>query len=428
MATAYELPKVSGSKSTSDGAIKYTRSWRIVKTSRSESFDVPTTIGVDVGSLYPGSTNVYCTDVSHQPDGESLMSVIATATYSTPRGGGGGGRPTPDLSVAPGLRPATVTMSASAETIDSQQYILDPLASPGSAASQRGLAIQPTGEIVSGLKRPATSVSFTLSQWESSNPTAKAIYAGSVNDDTIYIAGSGFPARSVYLESVSYSPKTETWQGAQYDGWQVTYVFKFRSNVQRVLINIDPATGIATDDEMDDVDIGWDQAIPLRGLNCLNTMDTPYPVDQYAFSLVKDEEGIRFGDAKTDPADPPTKDEGTLRIQVGGSAKSAWYAGTIFTPLVASGCIDAVSVEGKVVRAMVSSPTSEGGFAQSPCSQPIPLNPDGTPRARYDGLNGAKTTDADYLWRGTMDDARNAVLAYRRGIYNAEDFSLLGVR
>lgn len=427
MATAYELPKVSGSKSSNDGAIKYTRSWRIVKTSRNEVFDVPTTIGVDVGSLYPGSTNVFCTDVSHQPDGESLMSVIATASYSTPRIGPAN-RPTPDLSIAPGIRPATVTMSASAETIDSQQYILDPLAAAGTPASERGLAIQPTGEIISGLKRPATSISFSLVQWESSNPTIKASYAGSVNDDLIYIAGSGFPARSVYLESVAYSPKTETWQGSQYDGWQVTYVFKFRSNVQRVLINIDPATGIAIDDEMDDVDIGWDQAIPLRGLNCLNTMTTPYPVDQYAFSLVKDGEGIRFGDAKANGTDPPTKDEGALRLQVRGANASAWYAGTIFTPLAASGCIDVLSVEDTVVRAMVSSPTSEGGFAQSPCSQPIPLNPDGTPRARYDGLNGAVPTDADYLWRGTMKSAQDAVLSYRRGIYNAVDFTLLGVR
>lgn len=429
MATAYELPRNTGSKTASDGAIKYTRVWRVVKSTRDEVFDVPAATGVDIGSLYPGSTNIYCTDISQAPDGDSLMAVIATANYSTPRGGSGSGGkpPTPDLSLAPILRPATITMSASAETIDAQQYILDPLAAAGTPAADRGLAVQPTGEIISGLKRPATSVTFTISQWEAVNPTLKAQSAGTVNDADVVIAGATFQKRSLYVESVAYSPKTETWQGTQYDGWQVTYSLKFRSNIQRVLVNIDSATGVATDDVMDDVDIGWDQAIPLRGLNCLNTMTTTYPVDQFAFSFIKDAEGIRFGDPWS-PGDPTTKDRGAVRLFVNGLPKSAWWAGTLFDPQFPNGVTEFVAIEGKVVRAMVSSPTSEGGFSQSPCSQPIPLNPDGTPRARYDGINGAEPGDADYLYRGTIKSAQDAVLSYRRGIYDASDFSLLGVR
>ena len=76
---------------------------------------------------------------------------------------------------------------------------------------------------------------------------------------------------------------------------------------------------------------------------------------------------------------------------------------------------------------MVPSPTTAGGFAQAPAGQPIPLNVDGTPRARY-SPDGAAPADSDYLFRGTISDPTKAVLSYRRGIYDATDFTALGIR
>lgn len=429
MATAYEIPQDTAQKASSDtgsSALGYTRSWRIVKSTRSETVDIPTTIGVDIGSVYPGSSNVTCTALSSQPDGDSLMSIIATATYASPKNIGATAGV--DRTIAPGLRPATVQMSSSFEMVDTNFYILDPLATAGTVASKKAFAVQPTGELISGLKRPSPVVNFTIVQWESSDPTSKASYVGKVNSNTVTIGGEAMQPRSLLCNGISYSPQTETWQGSEYTGWQVTYNLSFRVNKQIVLQNIDSATGEATDDVMAEDDIGWDQAIPLRGLNCLNTMDSPDPIDPYAFQLKPGPKGIKFGAQQTGGYTSPTATTGPVKIFVNGAEVSAWWNGTEFLNAADTTTVEeALSVDGSVVRAMVASPTSAGGFSQSPSGQPIPLNIDGTPRARYN-KDGADPLDADYLFRGYIADPLTAVLAYRRGIHDSEDFTGLGIR
>ena len=146
MATAYEMATGTSGKSMSDGtgsALQYTRSWKLVKSSRNEAYDVPTTIGVDIGSQLPGVSDVYCTNLTDNPEGDSLMVRRITATYSSPKNNGR--RPNQDLGVAPWLRSSVTTMDAASESIAAQQYIMDPLAAAGTEASKRSLAVQPTG-------------------------------------------------------------------------------------------------------------------------------------------------------------------------------------------------------------------------------------------------------------------------------------------
>jgi hypothetical protein len=55
-------------------------------------------------------------------------------------------------------------------------------------------------------------------------------------------------------------------------------------------------------------------------------------------------------------------------------------------------------------------------WEQVDSAQPIPLNPDGSPRMRWNLANN-----------GVLP-AEQAILAYRRGIYPQTDFAQLGIR
>jgi hypothetical protein len=428
MATAYEMATGTSGKSASDGtgsALQYTRSWKLVKSSRNEAYDVPTTIGVDIGSQLPGVSGVYCTNLTDNPEGDSLMVRRITATYSSPQNSGR--RPNQDLGIAPWLRSAVTTMDAVSESIPAQQYILDPVAAEGTAASKRSLAVQPTGELIDGLTRPDPTIRFQISQFETADPTAKSKYISGLNSLPVIIGGVSFPPRTLILNGISARKQTESYAGVETSGWLVTYSVAYRRNTQRVLVNIDPATGVAIDDEMDDVDIGWDIAVPLRGLNCINLFDdavnTGYPVDPFALSLLSNEDGVVIGF----PQATVGVAVGPIRVLVDGDEWSAFFAGTEFENLAGT-IIDADSntTEKQICRAMVTNPTTAGGFSQKPASSPIPLNPDGSPRGRY-RPDGFTDIDDEYYFGGSKV-AENAVLAYRRGVNDAFDFALLGVR
>ena len=429
MATAYEMATGTAGKSVSDGtgsALQYTRSWKLVKSSRNEAYDVPATVGVDIGSQLPGVSGVYCTNLTDNPEGDSLMVRRITATYSSPKNNGR--RPNQDLGVAPWLRSSVTTMDAASESIAAQQYIMDPLAAAGTEASKRSLAVQPTGELIDGLTRPDPTIRFQISQFETSDPTAKAQYISGLNSLAVTIGGVVFPPRTLILNGISSRPQTESYAGTETSGWTVTYSVAYRRNTQRVLVNIDSATGVATDDAMLDVDIGWDIAVPLRGLNCINFYDDAvnagYPVDPFALSLLTGEDGVVLGGLiGTDPA----AECGPIRVLIDGTEKSAYFAGTEFDNLDGtSPKADSVTTEKQICRAMVTNPTTAGGLSQKPASSPIPLNPDGSPRGRY-RPDGYTDIDDEYYFAGSKV-AKNAVLAYRRGVNDAFDFALLGVR
>lgn len=431
MATAYEMGTGTSGKSVSDGtgsALQYTRTWKLVKESRNEAYDVPLTIGVDIGSPFPDPSagEVYCVSLSDDPVGDSLMVRRITATYTSPKNGGK--RPNQKLGTPPWQRPAVTTMDATSEYISSQQYILDPLAAEGTEAAQRALAIQPTGELIEGLTRPDPTIRFQISQFETDDPTEKVQYVSGVNSLPVTIGGVPFPPRTLILNGISARPQTETYGGQEISGWIVTYSVAYRRNTQRVLVNINPATGVAIDDTMDDVDIGWDIAVPLRGLNCINhfgsAVNAGYPVDPFALSLLTGEDGVVLGGViGTDP----TAETGPIRIEVGDTEKSAYFAGTEFLNLNGTSVDpDSPTAKGQICRAMVTNPTTAGGLSQKPAASPVPLNPDGSPRGRY-RPDGYTPIDDEYYFAGSKV-ARNAVLAYRRGVNDAFDFDVLEVR
>ena len=429
MATAYEMATGTSGKSASDGtgsALQYTRSWKLVKSSRNEAYDVPATIGVDIGSQLPGVSGVYCTNLTDNPEGDSLMVRRITASYSSPQNSGR--RPNQDLGIAPWLRSSVTTMDAASESISAQQYIMDPLAAAGTEAAKRSLAVQPTGELIDGLTRPDPAIRFQLSQFETSDPTTKARYISGLNKNATTIGGVVFPPRTLILNGISYRPQTETYGGSEVSGWVVTYTISYRRNTQRVLVNINPSTGVAVDDAMLDVDIGWDIAVPLRGFNCVNLYDaavnTGYPVDPFALSLLSNEDGVVFGSAI---AGSPPDESGPIRVRVNGVEKSAYFAGTEFNNLDGTEIKPSSSTtERQTCRAMVTNPTTAGGLSQKPASSPVPLNPDGSPRGRY-SPTGFTDIDDEYYFAGTSNPI-NAVLAYRRGVNDAFDFVNLEIR
>ena len=424
MATAYEQNAGLAEKTSGGGnAIKYVRKWKVVKSTRNESYDVPTLIGVNTGDQWPGGGEIYCTSLTDSPDGDSLMVRVITATYASPAntaggggGGGGGGssqrQPGRDIGVSPLLRPAVVTFDASFEMTSTATWYDDPFNSDG-----HPVAMQPTGEIVDGVQQPQPITTITIAQYENdTKPTAASLAAvGSLNDADFSISGIVFPKRTLLLKGISARPVTEEWGGVTYKGINATYTLQARTNVQRILAAVNQ-NGLATSDGQVSADIGWDIAVPLRGLNCKQAVSPTYPTDPFALQLHRDENGIVFGDAQ---ANPPNvgNGEGPIRCVINGAEKSVYWGGTKFVDIQGEQINFGQTVKGTIAKGMATSPTSEGGFAQSPSSQAIPLNPDGTPRARLDMVGGAEPGDADYLFRGTLKNPEDAVLSYRRGLY-----------
>jgi len=123
----------------------------------------------------------------------------------------------------------------------------------------------------------------------------------------------------------------------------------------------------------------------------------------------------------------PAAECGPIRVLIDGVEKSAYFAGTEFANLDGtSPKADSDTTEKQICRAMVTNPTTAGGLSQKPASSPVPLNPDGSPRGRY-RPDGYTDIDDEYYFAGSKV-AKNAVLAYRRGVNDAFDFALLGVR
>lgn len=440
MAIAYELNAGQAEKSAgANNTIKYTRTWKVVKATRNESYNVPALIGVDTGSQWPGGGEVYCTNITDSPDGDSMMVRIITATYASPAnaagggGGGGGGKsgggsssrqPGRDIGQAPNVRPAVVTIDSSYEMTSEPAWYHRP-----GVSADRVIATQPTGELVSDLTMPQPTATITVAYFTTNlSPVASFAVArcGYVNSVDWTVQGKIFAPRTVMLRSVSARPCTEEWGGTTYKGTNWTYTFAWRQNYQYVLDTLD-ADGVATSDSQTALDIGWDIAVPLRGMNCKQEMSATYPCDPFAINLLRDENGIVFGAAQ---AAPPAvgPGEGPIRVVLYNNTwRTAYYSGTTFLDLQRQNIWGNGNSRGKIGKAMTVSPTTHGGFSQSPSSQPIPLNPDGTPRARY-APDGAVPADADYLFRGKIKSAANAVLSYRRGIYPSTDFNALGIR
>lgn len=420
MATSYELPVGSGSKTTGDSgaAISYTRKFKIVKDSPGEIFSIPTLLGLDIGSSFPGvgNENITVVSIEDEPDDESRMSRLVTVTYESPSNsgqasggggsGGGGGSSGGSAPSAPNVRPPNVAVDSSFEMIPSNNWIVNPT---NLAAQNNIIAFQPSGEIVEGLTRPARSVVFTITQFVDTDPLALSDLVGHVNNATFTLKGEQFPARTLLLKSISSRPVVQEFQGQQYAGWTYSIQIAYRSNKQWVVADESAAHPWVNSEQ----EIGWDMAVPLRGLNVLNDAHLTggvftYPIDPTAWNLYNTEQGgLKLS----------AQGVGPVPIPVAGATMSAWWAGTRFpTPGSDAGPITSNTCYQQYGRAQVVRQTSTGMWEQADAAQPVPLNPDGSPRARWNLANNG------------IFPAEQAILAYRRGIYPHTDFAQLGIR
>jgi hypothetical protein len=402
MATVYEMPHGTSGKSGGTGslsAVTYMRKWKLIKAAPNEVYNAPQAIGVDIGSQFPGDTVATCVALDDQPDGDSRMVRIITARYESPQNTGKRDNEN-DNNLAPDVRPPRLGIDSSFEMAPTNQWVKNPAAA--TAAQEEVTAFHPNGELVSGLMKPVRSITFTYTQFNSADPSALAGDVGKVNSAPFVIQGVTYPKRTLLLKSVSSKPTVTDWGGSKYAGWTTTVQIAYRENFQWVIDETlaEPWSNVKTE-------IGWDMAVPLKGMNVLND-DSTYPTDSNGYNLLNTE----LNGVVVDAAGPIPYEVGPLGQQLG-----AFWAGTTFPQKGSYANADeSLSVKKQIGKAQVIRQTSAGTWEQTDSNEPIPLNPDGTPRLRYN-----KAIDG-------LFPPEQAILAYRRSTYLEFDFATLGLR
>jgi hypothetical protein len=398
------MPQGTSGKTGGTGgpsAVKYMRKWKLVKDSPTEAYNAPLAVGVDIGSQFPGDIVATCVALDDQPDGESRMVRIITARYETPKNTSAGSRENNnDNNLAPDVRPPRIGIDSSFEMAPTNQWIKNPAAATGD--QEEITAFQPNGEIVSGLTKPVRSITFTYTQFNAADPSALATDVGKVNSAAFTIAGVSYPKRTLLLKSVSSKPTVMDWGGQKYAGWTTTVQIAYRENIQWVIDETLAEPWYNTKTE-----IGWDMAVPLKGMNVMND-DSQYSVDPNGYNLLNTElEGV-----VVDAAGPIPYELGPMGQQLG-----AFWAGTTFPQKGSYANPDeSKSVKKQIGKAQVIRQTSAGTWEQADSNEPIPLNPDGTPRRKY------------VLALDQFFNAQQAILAYRRSVYKEFDFATIGLR
>lgn len=368
-------------QSADDGGVSTTRtkSFRIVRETPGEFLNYEDLCKIQIGSRDAENPTLRCSSYTAEPEGDSRMVQIVTFTYTwkphvADSGGGGGGEftppptppsfdangvetsfpePSPGLaaSKAPDIRPANWYIQSS--LIETPAYWWRAITGPNAGLqSGDGPPVNPAGDLYEGVTRLDPAVSIHIQQFMWPDPTANAMHVGKVNKEQWTLGQMIMPPRSVMLRAMNTQPHIEAFGGKIYRGWMATYEFLYRRNWVGAPVN--------------DF-IGWDWAQPQSGFNVK------------AFNP-------NAAGAGRDAYGQPLKHSD----------------GRIVMPLELDGI-----ASGDKVRAMVRIAGQNGGAAQLPSAQPVPLNDDGTPR---------------------VSTATPPVLVYRYQIYEELDFDVLGVR
>jgi ribulose bisphosphate carboxylase small subunit len=323
------------------------RVFRIIKSSPTEYIDLPVACDAHIGDEHPRNPGLFCTNFSGAYEGESRMVILATFNYrTTPSQAASGGGQDPN-SQEPQLRPANWYTTSSLIEVPAQMWEFSSKfpggANPDSAAEvdPPTATINPAGDLYEVITKPTAIVTIHIEQWEPSDPTRHNLHAGKTNNKTETLGTLSMPRRTIMFRGVQSRPATESFGGLLSRGWQCSYEFLYKPNIATYHWSTGGnAVGVATNQ------IGWDVLQPLSGFNV-----KAFNPDGAA--------------AEKDPFGQPLKsDEDTGEIKV---------------PLALPDK-PAVAVGGKV-RAQVKIGLKGGYTGQRPSAQPIPLNPDGTPRA-----------------------------------------------
>lgn len=332
-----ELPQGKAFGRSAEGgtlADTATRVWKIIMDSPTESFDISSAIGVQIGDPLDNVNPIPCVSIDVKGDGESRMVRIVTAQYRTSgmvgSDEGGTGLPDPML-VMPDIRPANFSSSTSLYEMPAVRW-----AWPGGAFEA---VRNPAGDPVDNVTKLEPITTIRVTQFNFFPGLVFQGHAGSINSEDISFGSMTFKKHTLMFRGVEATPHVETHGIAVFSGFMNSYEFAYRRN--RV-------NGIIEGDAFDfpvDKDIGWDLAVIVEGFNCI-AFNPASPTN----------EQDRFGQ-------PLAIDTATQAIKA--------------NPYALPEGIEA----GEKVRAMVKIVNYESGKAmQNPSAMPIALNKDGTPR------------------------------------------------
>lgn len=325
MAVAVQLSQGNEfSRSAESGQIadSATRTFRVLLSNPNETWNIPATIGVNIGDLYSESSPIPCVGFEAKAEGDSRLVRIVTARYkSSPGFSTTGGDP---KSEQPTVRPALYSMSTSLQEITA--WGGRPVLGGASQAWQG--AYNPVGDMVDGVTRLEPIITVNVDQYSYTDQSSALQYTGYVNSDNFSFSSLSVGLHQCMLQSVNSRPVVEQFGNTLFRGFIVSFVFAIRQHY--TFTREGPQA------------VGWDLVIPQTGFNIVNSGLGDSSVDTQALVL-------EHSDGKVKNPSSPALADGT---------------------------------SGKKMRAMVCVPGTEGSYIQRPCAQPVALNDNGTPRAR----------------------------------------------
>lgn len=318
------------------------RVFRIIKSDPTEFIDLPAECNAPVGSEHPRNAGLYCVSFSGAYEGESRMVILATFNYrTTPSQAASGGGDDPK-SQPPEQRPANWYTTSSIIEVPAQTWYWAS-GSNGGVANVGTATVNPVGDLYEVVTRPTAIITIHIDQWEVSDPTRHCLHAGKTNQNTIELGSLNMARRTVMFRGVQSRPATESFAGLMRRGWQCSYEFLYKPNLNTYYT----ASSESSNSVSLQLDyVGWDVLQPLSGFNAraFNPAGAAAEKDPYGQPLKSDEDTGEVKVPLTLPDKPP--------IAVGDK-----------------------------VRAQLKIGLKGGYTGQRPSAQPIPLNPDGTPRA-----------------------------------------------
>jgi len=321
----------SFSRSAEEGKLTdtRTRSFRVLLSSPGEIFNPQAFIGIYIGQPHPWSADAYCVGVRCEFEGESRMTALAHFDYKQATG------KEDNKNQEPSVRPANLSTDTTTVEMPTTRWW-------DYETNAREVAKNPAGDMYDGISHLVPSTAITLEQYEATDPTRHGEYAGYVNDRPITIGSLTCEKHSLMFRGVSMRPHVEAFGDDFWRGWLASYQFLYRYNEQEWHTADSDGGNVSTSSG----NAGWDSVVPLSGFNIINTKHA-------------------------------NTEDGALNLEIEEGAKriKGW---TAQTHQVAPG------TGGKKMRAMVlvASPEPDGNSSayQRPSAQPVPLNPDGTPR------------------------------------------------
>ena len=228
-----------------------TRTFRIILSSPQEYLDIQRACGVFIGQVHPSGVELTCVSFDARYEGESRMVVLATFNYQTNPG------PQDNKRDPPPTRGANWSTSTTLAEVPKRMWRRR--TGFTSWESRDYAAINPAGDMYDGVTALEPVVSINIEQWEVTDPTRHLMHAGSVNLEEITLGTLTMRPGTVMFRGVASQPAVESWGESTFRGWRCDYEFAYRRNPTLVTLG-----GTA----LQEVDIGWDIAVPLSGFNC----------------------------------------------------------------------------------------------------------------------------------------------------------------